>query len=88
MRMPPIVSNMKNSLVWRMTAFVLCSTVVVWTVFSGVLVWQTERMTHDLLMRQHIQFVDMLWDNLGDKDDLQTEHNHPFGRGGNMEFAV
>lgn len=88
MRMPPIVSNMKNSLVWRMTAFVLCSTVVVWTVFSGVLVWQTERMTHDLLMRQHIQFVDMLWDNLGDKDDLQTEHNHPFGREGNMEFAV
>ena len=88
MRMPSILSHMKHSLVWRTTALVLCSTIVVWAVFSGVLVWQTERMTHDLLMRQHIQFVDMLWDNLGDKDDLQTEHIHPFGHESGMEFAV
>ncbi|AXF84651.1 Sensor protein QseC [Ephemeroptericola cinctiostellae] len=88
MRMTSILSNMKHSLVWRMTALVLCSTILVWAVFSGVLVWQTERMTHDLLMRQHIQFVDMLWNNLGDKDDLQTERNHPLGDESGMEFAV
>lgn len=88
MSMSSIVSNMKHSLVWRMTALVLCSTILVWSIFSGVLVWQTERMTHDLLMRQHIQFVDMLWNNLGDKDDLQTERNHPFGDENGMEFAV
>ncbi|TDR32552.1 ATP-binding protein [Hydromonas duriensis] len=57
------------SLIWRMTVLLLCSTVIVWGLFSAVLTWEAKRMTRWALVQQHIQFADMLWDNLDDDDD-------------------
>lgn len=65
-----IFHRLKHSMTARMTALLLCSTSVVWLIFSAVLVWQTEQMTHNVLLQQHIQFTDMLWKNLN-RDEIE-----------------
>lgn len=79
---------LRHSVVWRTTALLLCSTCVVWLAFSIVLVWQSNRMTHDVLAQQQIQFTTMLWENLGDEDDLRANHVHSFGAESGLEFAL
>jgi two-component system sensor histidine kinase QseC len=83
-----VLQRINASLVWSMTLLLICSTCIVWLLFTAVLVRQTERMTHDVLVRQHRQFADMLWGNLHDRDDLQLAHIHPLGSQGGLEFAL
>ena len=83
-----MLARVSNSLVWNMTFLLICSTCVAWALFSAVLVWQSERMTHEILVKQHLRFAQMLWENMRDRDDLQTGHVHPLGSKDHLEFAL
>lgn len=82
-------ARVKNSLVWRTSLFLIGSFWLVGLILMTVMVWQTEKKTSEILIKQHMYFTDMLWDNLGDEDDLQS-HNiqHPLGSEGPFEFAI
>ena len=78
----------KHSLTWRMTAILLCSTCVVWLLFSAVLVWQAERMTQGILAQQLTQYTDMLWQYVGDDDDVQPSQTRRLRHDNGLEFAL
>lgn len=77
-----------NSLRWNIVIRMLMSIVCVWLVFAALLVWQTNRNTNQILLQQHTQFTDMLWENLGDEDDLQRNPLHHSKHPRGLEFAI
>lgn len=60
-----------HSLVSRLTLLVLLATLCAWIGFSVVLLHEARKETAEVLDRQLTAYADMLWQNLGDKDDLK-----------------
>nr|WP_314900399.1 ATP-binding protein [uncultured Deefgea sp.] len=60
-----------HSLVSRLTLLVSLATLCAWIVFSVVLLHEARKETAEVLDRQLTAYADMLWQNLGDEDDLK-----------------
>jgi two-component system sensor histidine kinase QseC len=60
-----------HSLVSRLTLLVLLATLCAWISFSVVLLHEARKETAEVLERQLTAYADMLWQNLGDEDDLK-----------------
>ncbi|WP_410498836.1 ATP-binding protein [Chitinibacter sp. S2-10] len=66
-----------QSLLSRLTVLIILATLLSWSVFSAVLLHEARKETTELLDKQLSAYTDMLWQNLGDEDDLsaaQTPH--------------
>ncbi|MBM5571545.1 MULTISPECIES: ATP-binding protein [Deefgea] len=60
-----------HSLVSRLTLLVLLATLCAWIAFSAVLLHEARKETAEVLDRQLTAYADLLWQNLGDEDDLK-----------------
>jgi two-component system sensor histidine kinase QseC len=70
---------MSHSLQSRLTVLILVATLLAWGVFSLVLLHEARKETAELLDKQLSAYTHMLWQNLGDEDDLSplpAEKNH------------
>ncbi|WP_373973698.1 ATP-binding protein [Chitinibacter sp. SCUT-21] len=70
---------MSHSLQSRLTVLILLATLLAWGVFSAVLLYEARKETTELLDKQLSAYTQMLWQNLGDEDDLNpapAEKNH------------
>ncbi|QLG89051.1 histidine kinase [Chitinibacter bivalviorum] len=70
-----------ESLLSRLTVLILLATIVSWLVFSVVLLYEARKETTELLDKQLSAYTQMLWQNLGDEDDLsaapvEKDHHH------------
>ncbi|WP_164521496.1 ATP-binding protein [Iodobacter ciconiae] len=59
------------SLATRLTLLVLLLTSLTWAAFSAVLLYETHDEISELLDKQLYVYTDLLWQSLGDDDDLQ-----------------
>ncbi|WP_348945941.1 ATP-binding protein [Chitinibacter sp. FCG-7] len=60
-----------RSLLSRLTALIVLATLLSWVSFSLVLLYEVRKETSELLDKQLAAYTDMLWQNLGDDDDLK-----------------
>ncbi|QLI81656.1 two-component system sensor histidine kinase QseC [Chitinibacter fontanus] len=72
---------LSHSLLSRLTVLILLATLLAWAVFSAVLLYEARKETTELLDKQLAAYTQMLWQNLGDEDDLntlpaQSNHHH------------
>jgi two-component system, OmpR family, sensor histidine kinase QseC len=63
------------SLATRLTLLVLLITSLTWVAFSAVLLYETHDDISELLDKQLYVYTDLLWQSLGDEDDLQFNKN-------------
>jgi two-component system sensor histidine kinase QseC len=63
------------SLATRLTLLVLLLTSLTWAAFSAVLLYETHDEVSELLDKQLYVYTDLLWQSLGDDDDLQFNKN-------------
>ncbi|MEN9658281.1 MAG: hypothetical protein RL571_1746 [Pseudomonadota bacterium] len=61
------------SLATRLTLLVLLLTSLTWAAFSAVLLYETHDEISELLDKQLYVYTDLLWQSLGDDDDLQFD---------------
>ncbi|MDW5415005.1 ATP-binding protein [Iodobacter sp. CM08] len=66
------------SLATRLTLLVLLLTSLTWAVFSAVLLYETHDEVSELLDKQLYVYTDLLWQSLGDDDDIHfVSHDKP-----------
>ncbi|WP_051534808.1 ATP-binding protein [Deefgea rivuli] len=63
---------LQHSLATRLTLLVLLATLCAWLSFGAVLLHEARKETAEVLDRQLTAYADMLWQNLGDEDDLKS----------------
>lgn len=67
---------LQHSLATRLTLLVLLATLCAWLSFGVVLLHEARKETAEVLDRQLTAYADMLWQNLGDEDDLKSANSH------------
>ncbi|MCB5197013.1 ATP-binding protein [Deefgea salmonis] len=79
---------LKHSLATRLTLLILLATILAWSAFSAVLLYETRQETAEVLDDQLTAYADMLWQNLGGEDDLRSNNNKDTDYHDELAFAV
>lgn len=64
--------NWANSLTARLILLVLCATVTAWLLLALALQYEIREQTDEQQIRQLSAYADMLWQSIGDEDDLHN----------------
>ena len=77
-----------NSLTARLIILVLCATVAAWLVFTLALQYEVRRHSSEQQTRQLSAYADLLWQSLGDEDDLHDPLARKSDAHALMSFAL
>ena len=77
-----------HSLVSRLTLLVLLATLCAWISFGMILLHEARKETAEVLDRQLTAYADMLWQNLGDEDDLKPSAYKTHGKHVVLGFSL
>jgi hypothetical protein len=79
---------LKHSLATRLTLLILLATIIAWSGFSAVLLYEARKETAEVLDDQLTAYADLLWQNLGGEDDLRSNNNQDNDYHDELAFAV
>ena len=79
---------LKHSLATRLTLLILLATIIAWSGFSAVLLYEARKETAEVLDEQLTAYADLLWQNLGGEDDLRSNNNQDNDYHDELAFAV
>ncbi|MDR3413567.1 MAG: ATP-binding protein [Formivibrio sp.] len=77
-----------NSLTARLIVLVLCTTLIAWLLFTVALQYEVRKQTAEQQGHQLAAYADMLWQSIGDQDDLHVPVAHKLSESTLLAFAL